>query len=326
MLQAGEAAEAAHAAEFAHALHLFCRAGTGELLHHLIHHIKLLEQLVDVLDLDARAERDAALAAGVEHRGVLALIRCHGLDDGRGAAHRLFIDLRALERSGVHAGHHGRDLVERAHVFELRELVVEIGEGEFIALELLLELGGLLRVKRGLCLFDEREHVAHAEDARGHAAGVEGLDLVELFARADELDGLSRDGFDRKRSAASRVAVQLGQHHGIDVQPLVEALSGVHRILSGHRIDNQDGLMNLQDTLFAQAEAEVAKQPEFHFTPEQVKAYTTVGGTPHLDGAYTVFGEVLEGMDIVDKIQKVKTDRNDRPEEDVVIKKVTVID
>lgn len=52
-----------------------------------------------------------------------------------------------------------------------------------------------------------------------------------------------------------------------------------------------------------------------------MKAYTTVGGTPHLDGAYTVFGEVLEGMDIVDKIQKVKTDRNDRPEEDVVIKK-----
>ena len=68
------------------------------------------------------------------------------------------------------------------------------------------------------------------------------------------------------------------------------------------------------------------QEPEFKFTPEQVKAYTTMGGTPHLDGAYTVFGEVLEGMDIVDKIQKVKTDRNDRPEEDVVIKKVTVID
>ena len=62
------------------------------------------------------------------------------------------------------------------------------------------------------------------------------------------------------------------------------------------------------------------------FTPEQMKAYTTVGGTPHLDGEYTVFGEVLEGMEVVDKIQRVKTDRNDRPEEDVKIIKVEVLD
>lgn len=89
---------------------------------------------------------------------------------------------------------------------------------------------------------------------------------------------------------------------------------------------DEEGLLNLQDTLIAQAEAQVAGEPEFRFTPEQVEAYTTVGGTPHLDGSYTVFGEVLEGMDVVDSIQKVKTDRNDRPEEDVVIKKVTVLE
>ncbi|MCS3265394.1 peptidylprolyl isomerase [Bacteroides fragilis] len=92
------------------------------------------------------------------------------------------------------------------------------------------------------------------------------------------------------------------------------------------KANDRDGLYALQDTLFIQAEAEAAKQPDFHFTPEQIKAYTTVGGTPHLDGEYTVFGEVVEGMDIVDKIQQVKTDRSDRPEEDVKIINVSVIE
>ena len=56
------------------------------------------------------------------------------------------------------------------------------------------------------------------------------------------------------------------------------------------REGNQDGLLDLQDTLIAQAEAQVEKEEPFRFTPEQVQAYTTVGGTPHLDGEYTVFG------------------------------------
>lgn len=61
------------------------------------------------------------------------------------------------------------------------------------------------------------------------------------------------------------------------------------------------------------------------FTAEQRKAYTTVGGTPHLDGAYTVFGEVLEGLDIVDKIAAVKTGPGDKPVQNVTITSVKVL-
>ena len=59
-------------------------------------------------------------------------------------------------------------------------------------------------------------------------------------------------------------------------------------------------------------------------TPEMMEVYKTVGGTPHLDGQYTVFGEVVEGMDVVEQIQGVKTDKNDRPLEDIRILHATV--
>lgn len=58
----------------------------------------------------------------------------------------------------------------------------------------------------------------------------------------------------------------------------------------------------------------------YAFNSVQVEQYTNIGGTPHLDGTYTVFGEVIEGLEVVEFISKVKTDKRDRPLEDVKIK------
>ncbi len=57
-------------------------------------------------------------------------------------------------------------------------------------------------------------------------------------------------------------------------------------------------------------------------TPEMVSLYHKTGGTPHLDGQYTVFGEVVEGLDVVERIQRVFTDDDDRPVDDVRIVKI----
>jgi len=78
----------------------------------------------------------------------------------------------------------------------------------------------------------------------------------------------------------------------------------------------------VQGRKYSGAELDYMERSGTHikFTDEQRKIYTTTGGTPQLDYSYTVFGEVIEGMDVIDKIASVETDRRDRPLKDIRLK------
>ena len=112
-----------------------------------------------------------------------------------------------------------------------------------------------------------------------------------------------------------------GKKQGIWQQKVMQHRDEIMRMQNAQ---DEAGLNQLQSQLIAELEAEYAKDP-FTLTEAQRQAYTTIGGTPHLDGQYTVFGEVIKGMEVVDAIQNVKTGANDRPVEDVKVISARII-
>ena len=101
------------------------------------------------------------------------------------------------------------------------------------------------------------------------------------------------------------------------VQSIFNQLASEHHaeIMQMRRERNRTGLQELQDQLAAEAQKQAADFAGM--TEEQMKVYSTIGETPHLDGQYTVFGEVEEGLDVVEMIQASATGRGDRPVDDL---------
>ena len=126
----------------------------------------------------------------------------------------------------------------------------------------------------------------------------------------------------------SQLLDMAGQKNNARMDTLFNQLARKHmkEIYKLRKANDQDGLLELQDSLEAQAYALYKEEEPFMFTPEQVTSYTTIGGAPHLDGSYTVFGQVVSGMETVEKIEGTKTGKADRPVENVRILKATVLE
>lgn len=118
------------------------------------------------------------------------------------------------------------------------------------------------------------------------------------------------------RQLERQLAMMAEQHH---FQRL--AAERKAQIMDLRRNRDREGLMALQEQLAAEAKA---ASKDSGLTEAQRTAYTTVGGVPHLDGQYTVFGEVTEGLDIVERIQNCETRPGDRPVADIRILSATI--
>ncbi len=136
-----------------------------------------------------------------------------------------------------------------------------------------------------------------------------------------------------KTSSGSKFYIVIGtvySNEQLDMLEMVENEKRFNRILDALFAQNQDSLSlfvdkdnkkfeKYQQRLIEEARTEYNKLPEFKYTEEQRKAYTTVGGTPLSDNNNTIFGEVIEGFDVLDKIGQAKVGMNNRPVQDIKI-------
>jgi cyclophilin family peptidyl-prolyl cis-trans isomerase len=138
-----------------------------------------------------------------------------------------------------------------------------------------------------------------------------------------------------KASSGSQFYIVQGTVYNEDESDMVEvqiAQQYAQQMYFQYRREEQDAMQKAGqtvelDTLHARASRRASawlRQNPYQIMPEDRAVYETIGGAPLLDGEYTVFGEVIQGMEVVEKIIAVDTDDNNRPIQDVKIKKMKV--
>ena len=171
---------------------------------------------------------------------MLPLGRSHRADDNLGLLEDVVRDVH-IAHYLVHTGNHTHQVLHRAHLLNLANLLHKVVEVELVFVDFLLEPALLLFAVLLLCPLHKRHHIAHTEDTVGHTLGVEYLQRIHLLARGDELQGLIDNRANGNGRTTTGVAIQLGQYHAIKVQSLVKFTCGVHGILTRHRVHHKEG-------------------------------------------------------------------------------------